>query len=449
MSRRQASRRDFLKSSAAVGSAFWVGHSLSPVFAQPKATVEKLNFACIGIEGKGRSDSDDAGAHGNVVAICDIDEGRLNAASDRFPKAEKFTDFREMYAKMGDKIDAVTVSTPDHTHAPASVMGMRMGKHCFCQKPLTWSVTEARVMRELAKEKGLATQMGNQGTANTGLREAVEIIRAGLLGEINEVHVWTNRPIWPQGTGRPAGEEKVPAGVHWDQFLGPAQFRPYNAAYQPFKWRGWLDFGTGALGDMACHTANMAVMAADLFDPLWFESDSGVFENETYPSKCKIKFQFGERDRADGKGKWKPCMLHWYDGSNLPAQELVPGEKFSASGCLVVGSEATLYSPNDYAAQFSLFKPGTNTKIDYKKPEPVLPRSPGHFKEFAIACAGGPAAMSNFEYAARLTGTILLGNLALRAGAGKRVNWDAAKFTTGDTAIDKFLHREYRDGWKL
>lgn len=436
-----------MKSTAALGSAFWVGHSISPVFADSKSSVERLNFASIGVEGKGASDSDDAGFHGNMVAICDIDEGRLEKAGKRFPKAQKFVDYREMLSKLGDQIDAVTVSTPDHSHAPASVMAMKVGKHCFCQKPLTWSVKEAKVMRDLAKEKGIATQMGNQGTSGTGLREAVEIMRAGLLGEIQEVHVWTNRPIWPQGTGRPQGEDKVPEGLHWDLFLGPAPWRPYNAAYHPFKWRGWLDFGTGALGDMACHTANMAVMALDLFDPLTIESDATAVENETFPSKSKITFQFGERDRGDGKGKWNACPVFWYDGSNLPPQELVPGEKFSSSGSLIVGKELTLFSANDYGEKYVIYKTGTNEKAEIKKPEPSLPRSPGHFKEFAIACAGGPAAMSNFDYAARLTGTILLGNVALRAG--KKVNWDAAKFTTGDAETDKLLHREYREGWTL
>ena len=444
----QTNRRDFLKTSAAASTAWWVGHSLTPAFAQSRANIENINFACVGIEGKGSSDSQDAGKNGNVVAICDIDERRLEKAAVRFPNAKTFVDYREMYAEMGDKFDAVTVSTPDHSHAPASVGAMKLGKACFCQKPLTWSVHEAKVMKDLAAEKGIATQMGNQGTSNTGLREAVEIVRAGLLGEIKEVHVWTNRPIWPQGTGRPTDEKEVPKGLHWDLFLGPAQERPYHDAYHPFKWRGWVDFGTGALGDMACHTANMAVMAADLFDPTWIEADSpGIFENETFPSRAKITFQFPERDRGDGQGKWAPAKMYWYDGGNLPAQEIVPGEKFKGSGSILVGSEATLYSPNDYGAAFQIFKPGTNEEIKIEKPEPSLPRSPGHFVEYANAIKGGDKAMSDFSYAARLTGTILLGNVALRAG--EKVNWDAAKFTTGNAAHDKFLHRDYREGWTL
>ncbi len=444
---RASSRRDFMKHTAGIASAVWVANSAQS-FAQSKSANGQINFACIGVEGKGSSDSSDAGKHGKVVAICDVDGRRLDKAGERFDGAEKFLDYREMLKKLGDKIDAVTVSTPDHSHAPAAAMAMRMGKHCFCQKPLTWSVKEARVLRDLAKEKGVATQMGNQGTSENGLREAVEIMRAGLLGEVKEVHIWTNRPIWPQGTGRPKEEEKVPEGLAWDLFLGPAQYRPYNSAYHPFKWRGWLDFGTGALGDMACHTANTAVMGLDLFEPTWVEAESsGIVENETYPKNCKITFQFPERAKASGDGKWGAVKVYWYDGGNLPNQELVPGVKFQSSGSMVVGSEATFYSPNDYGAAYSIFKPGTSEKLDIKKPEQSLKRSPGHFKEFQVAIQGGEAAMSNFAYAGRLTETILLGNVALRAG--KKVNWDASKLSTGDAELDKLLSREYREGWTL
>ncbi len=460
---RSTSRREFLKQSAAIGAVAWAGHSIQPTFAQSSSSSEKIAFASIGVEGKGASDSKDAGSHGTMVAICDIDEGRLAKAAARFPDAKKFVDYREMLEKMEGKIDAVTVSTPDHSHAPASVMAMKKGMHCFTQKPLTWSIHEARVMRTIAKEKGVATQMGNQGTSNNGLREAVEIVRAGILGELQEVHVWTNRPIWAQGKGRPTESKPVPAGLHWDLFLGPAAERPYHSDYHPFAWRGWVDFGTGALGDMACHTANMVVMAADLFDPVSVVADAGIFEGETYPSKSKIEFEFPSRKRADGEGEWGPTPMTWYDGGNLPAQRIVPGVKFSNSGSILVGSELTLYSPNDYGAEFALFKTGTTDAVyktrgmkkveikgeAIKTPEKSLPRSPGHFKEYAIACQGGVPAMSNFDYAARLTGTILLGNVALKACPGKVVNWNAEKFTTGDKELDKHLHRNYRDGWTL
>jgi predicted dehydrogenase len=436
---RKSTRREFIQQSAALGTAWWV--AARPAWADSKSPIERLNFACIGVDGKGSSDSNDAGSHGNIVAICDIDERGLAKKAARFPMARKFVDYREMLTEMEKEIDAVTVSTPDHSHAPASVMAMKMGKHCHCQKPLTWSVQEARLMRETAEKMGVATQMGNQGTAENGLREAVEIVRSGGIGTVTEVHVWTNRPVWPQGEGRPKDTPEVPSNVHWDLFLGPAPYRPYHPAYHPFKWRGWIDFGTGALGDMACHTANMAVMALDLFDPVSIVAESsGIVENETFPKSSKIVFEFPER------GERGPVKMVWYDGGNLPPAELAPGQELPSSGSLLVGSEGTLYSPNDYGAKFFLLP--EEKFADYKRPEPTLPRSPGHFTEFANACKGGEAAMSNFNYAARLTETILLGNVAMRAG--QKIEWDAEKqLVTNLPDANHYLGREYREGWTL
>src|SRR5262249_50211438 len=276
-------RRQFLQTTAVAGFGWWVAGGL----ADEDKKKDKLNIACIGVGGKGESDTKHAGDIGNVVAICDIDEGRLNAMAKSFPKATKFTDFRKLFDKMGKSIDAVTVSTPDHTHAPASMMAIKLKKHVYCQKPLTHSVFEARKLREAAKEYKVCTQMGNQGTASDGLRTNAEIIRAGALGKVTEVHVWTNRPgnFWKQSpavTKRPASA-KVPKGVHWNEFLGPAPFRDYAPGYHPFAWRGWWDFGTGALGDMGCHTANMAFMALDLGLPSAIEAESEKVNNETYP----------------------------------------------------------------------------------------------------------------------------------------------------------------------
>ncbi len=259
-------RREFFRTSAlaGTGSLLLGGASASSATQSPN---EKVRFACIGVGGKGDSDTNDAGAHGEIVALCDIDSKVLDEMGKKYPKAKKYFDYRKMLEDLGDKIDAVTVSTPDHSHAPASVMAMRMGKHCFCQKPLTWSVEEARLMRTLAAEKKLCTQMGNQGTSEPGFRSGVELIRSGILGPIKEILVWTNRPIWPQGMGRPKKTHGIPNHVRWYEFLGPAADRPYHESYQPFKWRGWLDFGTGALGDMACHTINIACMALRALRP--------------------------------------------------------------------------------------------------------------------------------------------------------------------------------------
>lgn len=438
----RSTRREFIKQSSALGAAFWVGGQ--SLLAAEKSPMEKLNFASIGVGGKGSSDSAEAAKHGNLIAICDIDDKRLAKAAARYPKAKKFNDYREMLTEMDGKIDAVTVSTPDHSHAPASVMAMKKGKHCFTQKPLTWSVHEARVMRETANEHGVATQMGNQGTAKNGFREAVEVIRSGVLGNVREAHVWTNRPVWGKGVERPPEGEPVPKHIHWDLFLGPAPYREFSTLYHPFEWRGWLDFGTGALGDMACHTMNMHVMALDLYDPQSIVAEQeGMIENETYPKSTKITYQFGER--GEGK-KLCPLKLTWYDGGNKPPEELLMGEKMKSSGVVLVGDEGNFYTPDDYGAEYVLL-PRDKFK-DFKKPEQSLPRSPGHFEEFVVACKGGDPAMSNFNYASRLTETTLLGNVAIRAG--KKLEWNPKKmeFTNAPEA-NKFLSRDYRDGWSL
>jgi len=438
----KSTRRDFIKQTSALGAAWWVGAQTN-AFADSKSAVERLNFACIGVQGKGSSDTDSAGRAGNVVALCDIDDNSLEKKGKKFRDARKFNDYREMIDVMGDEIDAVTVSTPDHSHAPAGLLAMRNGKHCFCQKPLTWSIHEARLMREVGSEMKVATAMGNQGTSFPGLREAVEVVGSGALGNVTDVHIWTNRPSWPQGTGRPTEVQEVPSNVHWDLFLGPAPERPYHSAYHPFKWRGWVDFGTGALGDMACHTANMAVMALDLFEPTSVvATTTGIVENETFPAKSVIKFEFGPR------GDLPPVTLTWYDGGETPDPALIEGEEMATSGSLLIGDQGKLYSPNDYGAKYVLLS--KEKFADYKVPEQTLPRSPGHFKEFAEACRGGSAAMSNFDYAGRLTETILLGNLALRAGDGVKLDWDAENLkVTNYPEINQFVSREYRSGWTL
>ncbi|HUG20575.1 MAG TPA: Gfo/Idh/MocA family oxidoreductase [Planctomycetaceae bacterium] len=442
-----STRRDFLKTSAASASAVW-WLTGTQNHAVAKSKLEQINFACIGVGGKGRVDTTNAGKVGNVVALCDVDAKSLDGMAKNYSSAEKFEDYRKMFDAFGDKFDAVTVVTPDHSHAAAAVMAMRHKKHVYCQKPLTWSVQEARIMRKLAAEFGVQTQMGNQGTSNDGLREAAEVIRSGAIGTVKDVHVWTNRPIWPQGTGRPEKAEEIPAHVNWDLFLGPAPERPYSSKYHPFAWRGWLDFGTGALGDMACHTANMAVMALSLFDPVRVSAQSsGIVENESFPKWSQIEFDFpaiAERPAV---------KMYWYDGGKLPSPELLYGNKPSDSGSLIVGDKGSLYSPNDYGAQYMLLP--KEKFADYKKPEQSIPRNtiPGNndekqMGEFAAAINGGPAAMSNFDYAGRLTETILLGNVALRAA--QPIEWDAenAKVTNMPEA-NAFLGREYRSGWTL
>lgn len=417
------------------------------LYGKEQSPNERVQFASIGVGGKGDSDSNDAGKFGELIAICDIDDETLEKKAKKFPKAKKFNDYREMLDKLGNQIDAVTVSTPDHSHAVASALAMRMGKHCFTQKPLTWNIEEARVLRQLAADKKLATQMGNQGTAHNGLREGAEVMRTGALGKVKEIHVWTNRPVWPQGITRPATGE-CPKNVHWDLFVGPAAERPYHPECHPFKWRGYLDYGTGALGDMACHTLNVAFMGLDLVDPLKVEvvDTSGIVANETFPTWSVIRYEFGPRGDRPG------LVMTWYDGGdNLPESKRVPkeyfhGEKRDDSGLLVVGEKGTFYSQNDYGSEYLLLP--RKEYLEYKKPEPTIPRSPGHFEEFIRAIKGGPAAMSNFDYASKLTETVLLGVVALRAGS--TIEWDAAAMKAKNCpTADQFIRRQYRKGFEL
>jgi predicted dehydrogenase len=447
---RRSNRRQFLKNTTLAGVGFWAAGGLA--VADSKSANEKLNIACIGVGGKGDSDTDQAAHHGNIVALCDIDDETLDKKASKFPMAKKYNDFRKMLEEMGKGIDAVTVSTPDHTHAVASIMAMKMGKHVYCQKPLTHSVHEARLMREIAREKKVATQMGNQGTAENGLRRAVEIVQAGGIGPVREVHVWTNRPVWPQSpkiTSRPKDTPTVPKHVHWNEFLGPAPERPYHPCYHPFNWRGWWDFGTGALGDMACHTANMAFMALKLGHPISVAAENEPVNSETYPAWATITLEFPARNGMP------PVKFFWYEGKrngqkNLPLPELFYGENPPGSGSLLVGDKGTLYSPNDYGAAFKLL-PQKNFE-GFTDPPQKLPRNgrgdDGMKAEWVAAIKGGPPAMSNFDYAALLTETILLGNVAMRVG--KKFEWDGPSMKAVNCPeAEQYIKPEYRKGWSL
>lgn len=459
---RRSTRRDFLKQSAAAGVGFWAAAGLTPSVS--RSANEQLNIACIGVGGKGGSDTDQAGAFGNIVALCDIDENFLNNKAKRFPKAKLYHDYRKLFDEMGKSIDAVTVSTPDHTHAHASIMAMRMGKHVYTQKPLTHSVWEARQMREIAAKMKVCTQMGNQGTAHDGLRTAVEVLRAGAIGNVKELHVWTNRPVWPQAPGviaRPA-EAPVPPHVHWDEWLGPAPFRPYAVyekakrpgAYHDFNWRGWWDFGTGALGDMACHTANMGFMALQLQYPTTVTAECGHLNPETCPSWASVVLSFPKR--GDGPHQ-QPVKFHWYEGQQdgkkkLPPTELFHGEKPTNSGSLLVGEKGVLYSPDDNGTSFKLLP--AKEFAGFTPPTPTLPRNgkgdSGMKAEWvqAIKANKPEIALSNFHYAGVLTEAILLGNVAMRVG--KPLEWDGqALRATNCPEAAQYLKRQYRKGWEI
>jgi predicted dehydrogenase len=438
---RQSNRRQFMQATAATGVGFWVAGGLQA--EESKSPNEKIRFACVGVDGKGASDSEDAGKRGDVVAICDIDDRKLSAASKKFEGAKKYNDFRKMLDEMGSSIDAVTVSTPDHCHAVVASMAMNMGKHCFCQKPLTHSIWEARRLGEIARANKVATQMGNQGTANDSLRRAAAIIKSGALGNVTDVHVWTNRPIWKQGVKRPDTAE-VPSYLHWDEWLGPAPKRPFGEGYHPFSWRGWWDFGTGALGDMACHTVNMPYMALALRDPTSVQAKTSGHNRDSYPEWSVIDFQFPSNDK-------RPALkFTWYDGGQKPSKDLLDGKDPSASGCLVVGDKGKLYAPGDYAENEIVLMGGiVEPKVDWV-------HSPGHFEEWTRAIRGGDAAMSNFaEYSGPLTETILLGNLAVWAAPeagqmGKKIEWNAHSLeATNAPEVAEIIKPKYRDGYKV
>jgi len=455
------------------GVGFWVAGSGLRAADAPKSPNEKLNFASIGCGGKGHSDLRGVGSH-NIVALCDVDENQAGQARKDFPDAKFYHDYRELLEKE-QKIDAVIVSTPDHTHAPAALMAMRLGKHVYCQKPLTHLVSEARLMRETAKKMKVATQMGNQGSATPGLREGVEVIQSGILGPVEEVHVWSNRPIWPQGFDAPLPEEKIPATVKWDLWLGVAPFRPYNSKYCPFAWRGWWDFGTGALGDMACHTANLPFRGLCLQYPVAIEAQCDKMYKESPPKWSIIRFDFPARPGPGGKHPGQELLpalkFFWYDGGKKPPaeitanmnlasvkggkkkkrqEELKPGD-IPGSGCLIIGKNGSLFSPDDYGSAYKLF-PDEDFK-DFQRPAPTIERlafgdnpDDAMKQEWIRAIKGGPPAYSNFDIAAFLTEIILLGNLALRVP--KRVEWDGPNMRSPNCPeVEQFVQPHYRPGY--
>jgi hypothetical protein len=467
------SRREFLRRTSLVAGA---AAFTFPYIGRVLGANDRINIACIGVGGKGDSDSRDAAANGgNIVAICDVDQRKLDEKVAQFSKskderiqqcakAKRYQDYRKLLDEMGKDIDAVTVSTPDHNHGLASARAMKMGKHCFTQKPLVQTVWEARELRRLAADKKLATQMGNQGSAASWLRRAVEVIQAGVIGNPIELHVWTNRPIWPQALDRPKGKDPVPDYLNWDAWLGPAAKRPYKKdVYHTFKWRGWYDFGTGALGDMACHTVNMPFRACKLGYPTVVECEiDSRFYPETFPKTSRIRFEFPEREGLP------PMKFWWYDGD--------PGDKsirplrpdadsikeivatmgtLPAAGALIIGEKGKLFSKDDYGEHFYVAMKDQNEMVSGDKHEAcqavpqTIPRSPGHMQEWFRMMKEGTPAYSNFDIAAYLTEIILLGCVALRVGEGRRVEWDGPNMkSTNLPEAEQFVRRKNRHGWQ-
>ena len=447
MDNKKISRRDFVRAAGTV-AAFTVVPSHVLGGARRVAPSEKLNIAGIGIGGRGGGDLAAVSSE-NIVALCDADWARGGGAFRRWPKAAKYKDFRKMLDKEGKNIDAVVVATPDHNHAPASITAMKMGKHVYCEKPLTHSVYESRMMAKVAREQGVATQMGNQGQASEGTRLMSETIWDGAIGQVREVHVWTDRPnrglsgvYWPQGVDRPTDTPPVPDTLDWDIWLGPAPERPYHPAYVPFKWRGWWDFGTGALGDIGCHSIDPIWRALKLVAPTSVEATSTLVNNETYPLGSMVTYHFPAR------GDMAPVKLTWYDGGLRPARpEGMPeGERLGEGGTLFIGDKGIM-------SGYRII-PESKRK-EYGTPPKVLDRSPGHHQEWIDACKGGKPAGSNFDHAGPLAETVLLGNVALRPELRDKLTrvpllWDSKNLKiTNVPEANQFLQREYRKGWSL
>ena len=418
---------------------------------------EKLNIAGIGAGGKGAVDVPCCAAE-NIVALADPDSNNAGAMFKRFEKAEKFADYRVMLDKLGKSIDAVTVSTPDHHHAPASLLAMRMGKHVYCQKPMSHSVAEARLMTKVAREMKVVTQMGNQGHNHSGTRRLVELIQAGVLGQVREVHTWTDRAgdVWPQGDRAMAAlkggaGKPCPPHVNFDLWLGPRKEREYNPAYLPFRWRGFWDFGTGAMGDMGCHNMDLAFWSLNLRDPVSAEAEASDHFEEAAPLWAIITTHFPKR------GNFDACKLTWYEAGKKPDPALAKEKTLPRNGSIFVGEKDTLYVPHYWGD--GKFVSGAKT-ADFASIPVTLPRMTGsesegnidqnHHTEWlhAIKANDPSKALSNFDYAGPMTEAALIGNLAIRAKS--KIEWDAkAMKVTNNAEANRYVHGEYRKGWEI
>lgn len=438
-------RRTFLKKSA---FAFMILQSGS---ARTYAQNEKLNIVSVGAGGKAASDIGSVSSQ-NIIGLCDVDTNRARGIFNRFPKAKKYRDYRKMFDEMENEIDAVIVATPDHHHFHASMAALQRKKHLYTEKPLTHSVWEARELTNAARRSGVATQMGNQAQATEETRRVQEYVMDGVIGEIREVEVWTDRAsrglfdeYWPQGISRPAENMDVPSSVDWDLWLGPAPMRPYHSAYLPFKWRGWWDFGTGALGDIACHFFDPVFRALDLGAPKAVEATSSRVNKETYPLASMISYYFPARE------KFPECKLTWYDGGLRPnrPKEMPDGAQIGDNGIILKGERGIIFT--DWNS-WRLFPEKLN--IETGSPTKRLKRSIGHHREWIEACKGNGQPGSHFGWAGPLTETVLLGNVALRAElreqlTGQKLEWDSKSFQfTNVPEANKWLRREYRKGWE-
>lgn len=491
--KKKATRRDFIKKAGLItaGVSIVPRHTVSGL--GHKAPSDKLSIAGIGIGGKGHVNLTAMNTE-NIVALCDVDWKYSEACFRDFPSAKRYYDWRKMFDEMGSSFDAVMVATADHTHAGIAAAALTMGKHVYCQKPLTHTVYESRLLTKLAAKYRVATQMGNQGNSSDGVRQLCEWLWNNEIGEIKEVHAWTDRPIWPQGIPRPAKVMAVPKTLNWDIFIGPAPVRPYNEIYTPWNWRGWWDFGTGAFGDMACHVLDPVYRALKLGYPDKVRGSSTSINTESAPQAESVEFSFPARDNL-AKLALPPVKVHWYDGGLLPnLTEILPaGENLMADGlggCLFIGTKDSLmcgcggYNPRLMSGRVPNVKP-------YLRRIPggdtFYPNGP-HEQDWIRACKESPQdrveGSSSFSYAGPFNEMVMLGVLAVRLqGLNKALQWDGEnmRFTNiapdeelkilltddfrvvdGHPVFDKsyktfnalesatgYIKHEYREGWSL
>jgi predicted dehydrogenase len=448
-------RRRFLATSAVASTMAVLPRR---ILAGTKSPNEKLNIAGVGIGGMGANNLAACESE-NIVALCDVDTDYAAKTFAKYPKAKQYKDFRVMLEKQKD-IDAVIVATPDHTHAVVALAAMQSGKHVYVQKPLTYSIAEARALTEAARKYNVMTQMGNQGHSGDGTRQICEWIRAGVIGNVREVHAWTNRPVWPQGieVARPSDTPAVPATLDWDLWLGPAPYRPYHPDYLPIKWRAWWDFGTGSMGDLGCHILDAPFWALKLNSPTSVEACISTYwegvwkktepKNEQYPRSSIVRYKFPPR------GDMPEVTLTWWDGGMVPPrpEELGPNGRMGDGdgGVLFIGDKGKLMC-NCYGLDPRLL-PLSKMK-EFKPPSPTIERVPnglnGHEQDWVRSCKDGKRASSNFDFAGPLTETVLLGNLAVRF-PNSQLLWDGANMkVTNDDEANAFVARRYRDGWTL
>jgi len=451
------SRRQLLGAAAGLGTFAIVPRHVLGGRGQT-APSEKLNIAGVGLGVMGAGNLS-ACLEQNIVALCDVDWRTASVTFKRYPEASRYKDYRRMLDKQKN-IDAVVVATPDHTHAVVTAEAMRRGKHVYTQMPLAHNVWEARELAQLARETGVATQMGNERYSGPTIRSVCEYIWDGCVGGVHEVHCWTNRPQWPQGIDRPKDRTSVPSELDWDLWLGPVSGRPYHRAYHPYKWRGWRDFGTGALGAMGCHVMDGAYWALRLGEAKTFtvEADSTGLTSESYPKASSIRYRFPAR------GDMPPVILFWYDGGRRP-----PRPKEMPDTREFVGSNGTIFVGEKGKLAYGALTAGTHDGQagprfipeslgeSYHKPKATIPRLKGkrewgkgsrHEEDWIVACKAGRPACSNFETAGPLTEIALLGNIAVLSG--KRIKWDRDSMKiVNDADANEYVRRRYRRGWKL